>query len=335
VQVSPEHPILIDKFLEDAFEYDVDAISDGVDVVIGGVMEHIEEAGIHSGDSACVLPPYMVKPVHIDTMRTYTIALARALRVVGLINVQYAIKNDVVYVLEVNPRASRTIPFVSKAIGVPLARLAARVMAGRTLRELGFTQEIIPTYASVKEVVLPFVKFAGTDSLLGPEMKSTGEVMGIAGQPGMAFAKSQSAAGGSLPRSGSVLISVNEYDHRNVVGVARELADLGFSLIATDGTRKTLMEAGLPVTGVNKVYEGTPHVVDYIKQKRIHLIINTPLGKHARKDDYAIRRAAIEQNVPCITTLSAAWAAVKAIRALREEPLSVRSIQEWHQELKV
>jgi len=334
VQVSPEHPILIDKFLEDAFEYDVDAISDGTDVVLGGVMEHIEEAGIHSGDSACVLPPYMVKPMHVETMRVYTHALARALRVIGLINVQYAIKDDVVYVLEVNPRASRTIPFVSKAIGVPLAKLAAKVMVGQTLRELGFIEEITPSYASVKEVVLPFVKFAGTDSVLGPEMKSTGEVMGICEQPGLAFAKSQAAAGGSLPMQGTVLLSVNEYDHENVVGVARELADMGFVLVATDGTARTLEEVGLPVARVNKLYEGSPHVVDHIKERKIQLIINTPLGKNARKDDYAIRRAAIENGVPCITTLSGAWAAVKAIRALRQEILDVKSLQEWHERLK-
>jgi carbamoyl-phosphate synthase large subunit len=334
VQVSPEHPILVDKFLEDAFEYDVDAIADGTDVVIGGIMEHIEEAGIHSGDSACVLPPYMVKPVHIEAMRTYTVALARALHVVGLINVQYAIKNDVVYVLEVNPRASRTIPFVSKAIGVPLAKLAARVMAGRKLKELGITREIIPHYASVKEVVLPFVKFAGTDSLLGPEMKSTGEVMGICRQPGLAFGKSQAAAGGSLPMSGAVLISVNAYDHDNVVGIARELGAMGFTLIATEGTGRTLTDAGLSIVRVNKVHEGSPHVVDYIRDRRIQLIVNTPLGKSARDDDYAIRRAAIEHGVPCITTLSAAWAAVNAIRALRDEQLEVKSLQEWHAELK-
>ena len=334
VQVSPEHPILIDKFLEDAFEYDVDAISDGTDVVLGGIMEHIEEAGIHSGDSACVLPPYMVKPVHIETMRTYTHALARGLNVIGLINVQYAIKDDVVYVLEVNPRASRTIPFVSKAIGVPLAKLAAKVMTGKTLKELGFTAEIIPHFASVKEVVLPFVKFAGADSILGPEMKSTGEVMGICDQPGLAFAKSQAAAGVSLPLRGSVLISVNENDHRNVIAVARELAAIGFTLVATDGTRRTLEEAGLSVNRINKVYEGTPHVVDLIKERQIQLIINTPLGKNARTDDYAIRRAAIENGVPCMTTLSGAWATVKAIRALLQEKLEVKSLQEWHQELK-
>lgn len=334
VQVSPEHPILIDKFLEDAFEYDVDAISDGTDVVLGGIMEHIEEAGIHSGDSACVLPPYMVKPVHIETMRTYTHALARGLNVIGLINVQYAIKDDVVYVLEVNPRASRTIPFVSKAIGVPLAKLAAKVMAGKTLKELGFTAEIIPHFASVKEVVLPFVKFAGTDSILGPEMKSTGEVMGICDQPGLAFAKSQAAAGVSLPLQGSVLISVNENDHKNVVAIARELAEIGFIVVATDGTGRTLEQAGLSVKRVNKVYEGAPHVVDLIKERQIQLIINTPLGKNARKDDYAIRRAAIENGVPCMTTLSGAWATVKAIRALKQEKLEVKSLQEWHEELK-
>ena len=260
VHVSPEHPILIDMFLEDAFEYDVDAISDGADVVVAGMMEHIEEAGIHSGDSACVLPPYMVKPMHIDTMRTYTHALARSLEVVGLINAQYAIKNDVVYVLEVNPRASRTIPFVSKAIGVPLAQLAARVMAGKTLREIGFTEEIIPPYASVKEVVLPFVKFAGSDSLLGPEMKSTGEVMGIYDEPGIAFAKGQSAAGGSLPLSGTVLVSVNAFDHENVVDIARELDGLGFTVMATSGTGRTLEDAGLEVvTGKQGLGGRTAH----------------------------------------------------------------------------
>ena len=334
IHVSPEHPILIDKFLEDAFEYDVDAIADGTDVVVGGMMEHIEEAGIHSGDSACVLPPYMVKPVHIEVMRTYTHALARALNVVGLMNVQYAIKNDVVYVLEANPRASRTIPFVSKAIGLPLAKIAAKIMTGRTLQELGFTQEIIPFYASVKEAVLPFVKFAGSDSLLGPEMKSTGEVMGISEQPALAFAKSQNAAGESLPLSGTVLISVNEFDHDNVVGIARELADLGFTLMSTEGTARTLNSSGLAVTQVNKVHEPSPHIVDHIKQQSIHLIINTPLGKDARVDDYEIRRAAIVHNVPCITTLSAGWAVVRAIRELREQPVEVKSLQEWHKELR-
>ena len=336
VHVSPEHPILIDKFLEDAFEYDVDAVSDGTDVVLGGIMEHIEEAGIHSGDSACVLPPYMVKPMHIDTMRNYTHALARSLKVVGLINVQYAIKNDVVYVLEVNPRASRTIPFVSKAIGVPLAQLAARVMVGKTLRDLGFTEEIIPPYASVKEVVLPFVKFAGSDSLLGPEMKSTGEVMGIYEEPGIAFAKGQSAAGGSLPLSGTVLVSVNAFDHENVVDIARELDGLGFTIMATSGTGRTLEDAGLEVVRVNKVWEGEPHIVDHIRRSDIQLIINTPLGKSARDDDYMIRRAAIEANIPCITTLSAAWSAVKAIQALKNEgrEISVKSLQEWHETLK-
>lgn len=336
VHVSPEHPILIDKFLEDAFEYDVDAVSDGSDVVLGGIMEHIEEAGIHSGDSACVLPPYMVKPVHIDTMRNYTHTLARSLNVVGLINVQYAIKDDVVYVLEVNPRASRTIPFVSKAIGVPLAQLAARVMVGKTLQELGFTEEIIPPYASVKEVVLPFVKFAGSDSLLGPEMKSTGEVMGIYEEPGIAFAKGQSAAGGSLPLGGTALISVNAFDHKNVIDVARKLHELGFSIMATSGTAQTVEEAGVPIIRVNKVWEGEPHIVDHIRRNHIQLIINTPLGKNARDDDYMIRRAAIEQNIPCITTLSAAWSVVNAIQKLKLEgsEISVKSLQEWHAILK-
>ena len=332
VHVSPDHPILIDKFLEDAFEYDVDAVSDGKTVIVGGIMEHIEEAGVHSGDSACVLPPYMVKPRHIETMRNYTHSLARSLNVIGLINVQYAIKKDVVYVLEVNPRASRTIPFVSKAIGVPLAQIAALVMVGKKLSELGFTKEIIPPYTSVKEVVLPFVKFAGSDSLLGPEMKSTGEVMGIYEEPGIAFAKGQSAAGGSLPLSGTVLISVNTFDHENVIDIARELILLGFSIMATDGTAKTLENSDLEIKRVNKIWEGEPHIVDHIRRNDIQLIINTPLGKSARDDDYIIRRAAIEENIPCITTLSGAWSAVTAIKALKIEGrgVAVKSLQEWH-----
>jgi carbamoyl-phosphate synthase large subunit len=329
-RVSEERPVLIDRFLEDAFECDVDAIADDTGrVVIGGIMQHIEDAGIHSGDSACVLPPYLIGEKDMQTMREQTIALAKALGVVGLINVQYAIKNKVVYVLEVNPRASRTIPFVSKAIGVPLASLAARTMVGESLEAIGFTQEVVPTYVSVKEAVFPFNKFVGTDPVLGPEMRSTGEVMGISESFGASFAKSQLAAQNGLPLSGTVLITVNEPDKPTVTPIARRFHEMGFELLATAGTARYLRARGIPVRPVLKVHEGRPNCLDLIVNGDVQLLINTPLGKHAQVDDYTLRQAAIVYRLSYTTTMSAASAASDAILSLRSRQQSVRSLQEW------
>jgi carbamoyl-phosphate synthase large subunit len=333
VRVSEERPVLIDRFLEDAFECDVDAISDGTRVVIGGIMQHIEDAGIHSGDSACVLPPYLIGTRDMQTMREQTVALATALGVVGLINVQYAIKNGIVYVLEVNPRASRTIPFVSKAIGVPLASLAARVMVGETLEEIGFTEEIIPPYVSVKEAVFPFNKFPGTDPVLGPEMRSTGEVMGISDTFGSAFAKSQIAASNGLPLEGVVLITVTDSDKATVAPMAMRFHEMGFRLVATTGTAAYLRARGIPADTVLKVHEGRPNCLDLIVNRDIQLLINTPLGKHAQVDDYLLRQAAIVNRVSYTTTMSAAGAACDAILSLRSRPHQVRSLQHWQTEL--
>jgi len=330
VKVTPDAPVLIDRFLEDAFEMDVDAVSDGTDVVIGGIMEQIELAGVHSGDSACVLPTYMVAPEHIDTMRRYTVALARALNVRGLMNVQYAMKDDVVYVLEVNPRASRTVPFVSKATGIPLARVATQVIAGLTLRDVGLLKEPPVRGYWVKEVALPFAKFPGVDTLLGPEMKSTGESMGVAASFGWAFAKAQMGVGGGLPKEGTVFLSVNDNDKPTLVPIARRLARLGFHLLATSGTAAYLRDRGLDVQPVFKVNEGRPNAVDHIVNGEIDLVINTPLGKASFFDEGALRRAAVAYGIPYATTLSAASAAVEAIRAMRAEQVSVRSLQEWH-----
>src|SRR5687767_9726309 len=332
-RVSEERPVLIDRFLEDAFEADVDAISDGTSVVIGGVMQHIEDAGIHSGDSACVLPPYLIGEAAMDTMREQTIALARALGVVGLINVQYAIKHGVVYVLEVNPRASRTIPFVSKAIGVPLASLAARVMLGESLADVGLTKEVVPAYVSVKEAVFPFNKFAGTDPVLGPEMRSTGEVMGISDSFGWSFAKAQLAAGNGLPLEGTILITVNDHDKPTVTPIARRFQEMGFRVLATTGTAKYLKSRGIPVTPVFKVYEGRPNCLDAIVNGDVQLLINTPLGKHSQVDDYILREAALRNRVAYTTTMSAASAASDAILALRSRKPSVKSLQEWQREI--
>jgi carbamoyl-phosphate synthase large subunit len=332
-RVSEERPVLIDRFLEDAFEVDVDALSDGERVVIGGVMQHIEDAGIHSGDSACVLPPYLIGEKDLQTMRDQTVAMAKAFNVVGLINVQFAIKDGVVYVLEVNPRASRTIPFVSKAIGVPLASHAARVMCGETLEQIGFTEEIVPPFVSVKEAVFPFNKFAGTDPILGPEMRSTGEVMGISDSFGSAFAKAQLGAGNGLPLSGSILVTVNDSDKANVTPIARRFHEMGFTLYATAGTARYLRARGIPVTRVLKVHEGRPHCLDMIVNGDVQLLVNTPLGKHAQRDDYTMRQAAIRHHVAYTTTLSAASAASDAILSLRSRRPSVRSLQEWQQDI--
>jgi carbamoyl-phosphate synthase large subunit len=333
-RVSEDRPVLIDSFLEDAFEADVDAVSDGKQVVIGGVMQHIEDAGIHSGDSACVLPPYRITDADTNTMRKHTIELAKALGVVGLINVQYAVKNNTVYVLEVNPRASRTIPYVSKAIGVPLASVAARVMMGETLEEIGFTKEIVPYYVSVKEAVFPFTKFREFDPILGPEMRSTGEVMGISNSFGSAFAKAQLAADNALPLSGAIFITVNDSDKPTVTPIAHHFHEMGFDIYATPGTARYLRGRGIPAKEVFKVHEGRPHGIDLIVNGQVQLLINTPLGKHAQRDDYTLRQAAIANRVSYTTTLSAAAAARDAILSLRSRKPAVRSLQEWHEDLR-
>ena len=329
-RVSPEHPVLIDSFLEDAFEADVDAIADGTRCVIGGVMQHIEDAGIHSGDSACVLPPYLITETQVEEMRRHTRAFAERLGVVGLLNVQYAIKSDIVYVLEVNPRGSRTVPFVSKTTGVPLASLAAAVMVGRTLEDLGLHDDVLQPYVAVKEAVFPFSKLQGVDLILGPEMRSTGEVMGIADSFGMAFAKAQISADGALPLEGSVFVTVNDHDKASVVPIARRFHALGFRVLGTEGTARYLRARGIPTERVLKVYEGRPNAIDLLVSGQIHLLINTPLGKLTQQDDYAIRRAALQHRVPYTTTLSAASAACDAIIALRSRAGEVRPLQEWH-----
>jgi len=334
-RVAPEHPVLIDRFLEDAFEGDVDALADGTRCVIGGVMQHIEDAGVHSGDSACVLPPYLIGDRQVDEMRRYTKAFAAALGVVGLINVQYAIKDGVVYVLEVNPRGSRTVPFVSKATGVPLAKLAAAVMIGHTLDELGVPDDLPLPGVAVKEAVFPFTKLPGVDTILGPEMRSTGEVMGLADSFGMAFAKAQIAADGSLPLAGGIFVTVNDSDKPTVLPIARRFHELGFRLTATEGTARYLRARGVPAERVAKVHEGRPNAIDLIVSGEVQLLINTPLGKFPQADDYAIRRAALMHRVPYTTTMSAASAACDAIIALRSRTGSVRSLQEWHERTTV
>jgi carbamoyl-phosphate synthase large subunit len=336
VQASPERPVLIDKFLEDAVELDVDAVADETGtVIIGGIMEHIEEAGIHSGDSSCVVPPYRVAERHLEQIRDCTRRIAKALNVVGLMNTQFAIKDDTVYVLEVNPRASRTVPYLSKATGVPLAKVAARVMTGKTLAELGLTEDLPVSGVFVKTPVFPFVRFPGVDTILGPEMKSTGEVMGGATTFGSAFAKAQLAAGIKLPSKGAVFISVSNHDKPAVVPIARDLQALGFQLVATRGTANFLRAHGIDAEIVFKVNEGRPHVGDELVNGRIHLVINTPVGRESFFDDKVVRRTAMMQQVPCITTLTGAAAAVQAIRALHTEGLSVRSLQEYHADVPV
>jgi carbamoyl-phosphate synthase large subunit len=327
-QASPEHPVLIDRFLEDAFEADVDAVCDGDRVLIGGVMQHIEEAGIHSGDSACVLPPYLLQDDHIAQMRRHTREFAEALGVVGLMNVQYAVHDGRVYVIEVNPRASRTVPFVSKATGVPLARVAARVLLGEKLEAMDLPDELPLLNVAVKEAVFPFNKFPDADPLLGPEMRSTGEVMGFADSFGLAFAKAQIAADGSLPLTGNVVVTVHDRDKPAVTPIIRRLHELGFEIAATSGTAEYLRRRGVPCEAVFKVHEGRPHILDRLLSGEIQLLVNTPLGKDAQIDDYMIRQAAISRGVPYTTTLSAASAAADAIIALRSRKLSVSSLQE-------
>ncbi len=329
VQVEPDHPILIDKFLENAIEVDVDAVCDRTgQAVIGGIMEHIEQAGIHSGDSACSLPTVTLSEAALTTIRDWTFKLAKRLQVIGLMNIQYAIQGDQVFIIEANPRASRTVPFVSKATGAPLAQIAVRVMASKTLAELGFTKEIIPNHVSVKEAVLPFNKFPGTDTLLGPEMRSTGEVMGIDTSFGLSYAKAELAAGQVLPKSGTVFISVNDRDKNAVVEIAKEFAATGFSILATSGTYKKLSEAGIAVERVLKVHEGRPHVGDTIKNQGIQLIINSPIGEAAQEDDRILRRTALDYKIPTVTTIAGAKATIAAIQSLKDSPMVVKALQD-------
>ena len=331
IEVTPDRPVLVDRFLEDAIEVDVDCISDGQTSVIGAIMEHIEEAGIHSGDSACVIPTFSLSKNVLSDISTATKAMARELNVLGLMNVQFAVKGEDVYVLEVNPRASRTVPFVSKAIGVPLAKLAAKVMVGKRLRELGFTEEKIPKHYSVKEAVFPFLRYQGTDISLGPEMKSTGEVMGIDADLGLAYAKSQMAAPPPLPKTGRVFISVKDIDKEAIVDVAREFVKLGFDVIATSGTAAALSKAKIKVTKVYKLREGRPNVLDRVKNGDINFIINTPSGKIPREDEVMIRNAALAKKIPIMTTVRAAQASANGIRSLQTNKVQVRSLQEYHQ----
>jgi len=330
VNASPEHPVLVDKYLEDAIEIDVDAISDGTRVIVAGIMEHIEEAGVHSGDSACSLPPYTLKADIVEEIRRQTTALALELHVVGLMNVQFAVRSGTIYVLEVNPRGSRTVPFVSKAIGAPLAKLAMKVMLGRTLDQLGFTQAPSPSHVSVKEAVFPFMKFSGVDVLLGPEMKSTGEVMGMDADFGWAFAKSQSAAGVSLPRSGTVLLSVKDQDKPAALAVAQQLHKLGFRIEATQGTAAFFLQHGVECTAVKKVGEGRPHLVDHIKNGEISLVVNTVWGQGSQTDSASIRRESLQHGVSYYTTMPGARAATMAIEAMLKNGLAIRSLQEYH-----
>ncbi len=334
-QAASEFPVLIDRYLEDSFEVDVDAVADGERVVIGGIMQHIEEAGVHSGDSACVLPPYKISEYHLAIIRDYTRQIALALGVRGLLNVQYAIKDDIVYVLEANPRASRTVPFVSKATGAPLARVAAQVMLGKSLAELNFIESPRVNGFFVKEAVLPFKKFIGVDAVLGPEMLSTGEVMGYASDFGHAFAKAEMAAGDALPLSGNALLSVNDFDKGAIVKIARDLDRLGFGIFATRGTAEWLSRVGISATRINKVSEGSPHIADRVRAGEVQLIVNTPLGAHAASDGAAIRAAAIARGVPLLTTLSAAQAAVSGIRAMKARALTFKSLQEHHQSTQI
>jgi carbamoyl-phosphate synthase large subunit len=330
VEVSPDRPILLDRFMEEAIELDVDAIADGEHVVIGGILEHVEEAGIHSGDSGCCLPTYSLRPEVMATIRRYTAQIGRALDVKGLMNIQFVVRAGEVYVLEVNPRASRTVPFVAKAIGRPLAKIAAKVMVGKTLRELGYLEETVPRHFSVKQPVFPFARFMGSDIILGPEMRSTGEVMGIASEFGVAFAKAMDAAGVALPDEGKVFLSVRDSDKRGVAFLGRKLVDLGLKIIATGGTYEALRRAGIETERIDKLGEGRPDVLDAIKNDEIDLIINTPVGKGAHTDEGRIRREAIAKNVPVITTISGAAAAVNGIAAMRRRGVSVRSLQEYH-----
>ncbi|HEX5398733.1 MAG TPA: ATP-grasp domain-containing protein, partial [Verrucomicrobiae bacterium] len=334
-EASRQRPVLVDKFLEDATEVDVDCVADvglpnGGTIVIGGMLEHIEFAGVHSGDAAMALPPHTLSKKVVEKIRDYTHAMARELKVVGLMNVQYAVKDETVYCLEVNPRASRTVPFVSKAIGVPLAKLAAKVMAGKTLKELGFTREIRPKYWAVKESVFPFSRFHGQDILLSPEMRSTGEVMGLDADLGIAYAKSQMAANATLPLGGKVFVSVSDAHKKHIAAIAKQFTGLGFELAATSGTAAVLEKAGLKVQRTLKLLEGRPNVIDLMKNKEIQLVINTPSGAVPREDEVKIRTTAIYTGTPIITTLSGAKAAVLGIAALKNSGYTVKTVQEYH-----
>jgi carbamoyl-phosphate synthase large subunit len=330
VEASPEHPVLIDRFLQDAIEVDVDALADGTDVVIGGIMQHIEEAGIHSGDSACVLPPYSLSVTVIAEIRRQTIALALELQVIGLMNIQFAVKGETIYLIEVNPRASRTVPFVSKATGRQLAQIAARVMAGESLKMQNVSGDIIPKYISVKEAVFPFVKFPGVDTLLGPEMKSTGEVMGIDYDFGKAFAKAQIGAGVNLPASGKIFVSVKDEDKERVIEPARKLVAAGYSFVATRGTAAFLQGQGIPAEIVNKVKEGRPHCVDSIKSKEICMVFNTTLGSQSVSDSYSIRRTALMHEVAYFTTVAGIRAVTDGLLAMKRESLDATPLQEYY-----
>jgi carbamoyl-phosphate synthase large subunit len=335
VEASPERPVLVDKFLEDATEVDVDCITDvglpnGGTIVVGGMLEHIEFAGVHSGDAAMVLPPHSLSQKVIQTIREYTHSMARELKVIGLMNVQYAVKGETVYCLEVNPRASRTVPFVSKAIGFPLAKLAAKVMAGKTLKELGFTEEVWPKYWTVKESVFPFNRFHGQDILLSPEMRSTGEVMGLDADLGIAYAKSQMAANAPLPLGGRVFISVSDAHKNEAAEVAKDFDKLGFELVATSGTAAVLEKAGLKVQRIFKLTEGRPNAIDLLKNKEIQLVINTPAGQAPRADEVKIRTTAVYTGTPIMTTLSGAKAAALGIAALKKSGYGVKTLQEYH-----
>jgi carbamoyl-phosphate synthase large subunit len=335
VKVSNDSPVLLDRFLNDAIEIDVDAICDGEDVLIGGIMQHVEQAGVHSGDSACSLPPYSLSKQLQDVLRQQTVQMALALGVKGLMNVQFAVQItnscETVFVLEVNPRASRTVPFVSKACGLQLAKIAARCMAGQSLKSQGVTKEVIPPYYSVKEAVFPFIKFPGVDTILGPEMKSTGEVMGVGATFAEAFVKSQLGASAKLPKGGRAFISVRNEDHLKVVDIAHDLAALGFSLVATKGTANVLKDYGLTVTAVNKVAEGRPHIVDMIKNQEISFIVNVTEDKKAVADSYEIRRSALQNKVAYYTTLAGAKAACMGMSYTHE--LHVESLQDLHKKL--
>jgi len=329
-RVSPDAPVLIDRYLEDSFELDVDVVGDGERVVVGGIMEQIEEAGVHSGDSACVLPPIKVSEYHLNIIRDYVERIGLRIGVKGLMNVQFAIKDEIVYVLEVNPRASRTTPFVSKATGVQLAKIAARIAAGQSLEQIGFVEEPELDGFFVKEVVLPFGKFPTAMVRLGPEMRSTGEVMGHASTFGQAYAKAELGAGERLPTQGRVLLTVNDNDKPAAIKIARDLSRLGFEIVSTRGTAEFLAQFKVPAMGVNKVSEGSPHVVDMIQKGEIALVLNTILGQRSYTDGQAIRAAAIANRTPLLTTLSAASAAVSAIRALQTRDMKVRSLQTHH-----
>ena len=329
VEASPEHPVLIDSFLENAIEVDVDAISDGKSVVIGGIMEHIEEAGIHSGDSACSLPTFSIKPEIVASIKDQTRRLALELNVVGLINIQFAVKNEEIFILEVNPRASRTIPFVSKATGIPLAKIAALVMVGNSLNELGLTKEATVSHTAVKESVFPFNKFDNVDILLGPEMKSTGEVMGIDKSFGMAFAKAQLATGIKLLNKGYVFISVKDSDKPKALKIAQDFSNYGYTIIATKGTAQYLNKNNLNVVTVNKVKEGSPHIVEKIESGEIQFVVNTTFGEQSIKDSYSLRRASLNTNIPYYTTMAGAIALLKALKVLKENDMTVTSLQEF------